>query len=288
VAQNPRWGRTYECFSDSPELVSELGGAAVRGYQQSNLAKPGSVLACAKHYLGDGGTSNGVDQGNTECDEATLRRIHLPPYEAAVKAGVGSVMASYSSWNGKKLHGHKFLLTDLLKGELGFDGFVVSDWAAIDQLTKDYRSAIELSINAGIDMVMIPNGPGTPNNYVEFITSLKQLVQEGKVPQARVDDAVRRILRVKLRMGLFERPLTDSALLAKIGAPEHRQVARACVRSSLVLLKNQNQVLPLSKKAKHIHVVGKAADDLGTQCGGWTISWQGETGKVTPGISLGR
>ncbi len=283
VAQNPRWGRTYESFGDSPELVSRLGVAAVRGYQQANLAKSGSVLACAKHYIGDGGTSNGIDQGNTECDEATLRRLYLPPYAAAVKAGVGSIMASYNSWNGKKAHGHKFLLTDLLKGELGFDGFVVSDWAAIDQLTKDYRSAIETSINAGMDMVMIPNGPGTPNNYVEFITLLKQLVQEGKVPQARIDDAARRILRVKMRMGLFERPLTDPALLAKIGSPEHRQVARECVRASLVLLKNENRALPLSKKAKHIHVVGKAADDLGMQCGGWTISWQGEAGNVTPG-----
>lgn len=283
VAQNPRWGRTYESFSDSPELVSTLGVAAVRGFQQTDLAAPDSALACVKHYLGDGGTRDGIDQGNTECDEATLRKIHLPPYAAAVKAGVGSVMASYSSWNGKKAHGIKFLLTDMLKGELGFDGFVVSDWAAIDQITKDYRSAIETSINAGLDMIMIPNGTDKPNNYVLFITQLKDLVQEGKVPQARVDDAARRILRIKMRMGLFEHPLPNPTLLAQIGSAEHRQAARECVRASLVLLKNSNNVLPLSKQAKRIHVVGKAADDLGVQCGGWTISWQGDPGNVTPG-----
>jgi beta-glucosidase len=241
------------------------------------------VLACAKHFLGDGGTKGGVDQGDTRCDEATLRKIHLPGYAAAVKAGVGSIMVSYSSWNGKKMHGNKELLTGLLKGKLGFAGFLVSDWAAIDQLSGDYERAIEASINAGLDMVMIPNGPGKKNSYVEFITLLKGLVAKGRVPQARIDDAVRRILRVKLRTRLFGRPLADRDLLGKVGCAEHREAARECVRASLVLLKNDKGALPLSKKLKRLHVAGKAADDLGVQCGGWTITWQGRTGAVTRG-----
>jgi beta-glucosidase len=283
VVQNERWGRTYESFSDSPELVSELGAAAIHGLQGMNLSDPSPVLACAKHFIGDGGTQNGTDQGNTICDEATLRRLYLPPYIAAVKAGVGSVMVSYSSWNGKKMHGNKYLVTDVLKGELGFKGFVVSDWAAIDQLSKNYKDDIETSINAGLDMVMIPNGPKKPNNYMQFITLLKELVDEGKVPQSRIDDAVRRILRVKFQMGLFSNQPTDPKLTAAIGSAEHRQVARECVQQSLVLLKNTNNVLPLSKKLKCIVVAGRAADDLGIQCGGWTISWQGSAGNVTHG-----
>ncbi len=283
MAQNDRWGRTYESFGESPELVSKLGAAAVRGFQGNRLSDANSVLACAKHFVGDGGTQNGVDQGNTVCDEATLRKIHLAPYVAAIKAGAGSVMISYNSWNGQKMHGNKHLITDVLKGELGFEGFTVSDWAAIDQLPGDYKSDVENSINAGLDMIMLPNGPGQQNNYVQFIENLKALVQEGRVPQARIDDAVQRILRVKFQMGLFEQPFTNPTLTDSIGSAAHRQVARECVRQSLVLLKNDNHALPLSKKLKRLHVAGKAADDLGTQCGGWTISWQGETGAVTPG-----
>ncbi|MDB6067745.1 MAG: glycoside hydrolase, family 3 domain protein [Pedosphaera sp.] len=283
VARNESWGRTYESFGESPDLVSELGAAATRGLQGRTLSDPASVLACPKHFLGDGGTQGGVDQGNTICDEARLRRIHLPPYKAAIKAGALSLMVSYSSWNGQKMSGNKHLLTDVLKNELGFQGFLVSDWAAIDQISTNYKADIESSINAGMDMVMIPHGPGEGNNFVDFITLLKQLVAEGKVPQSRIDDAVRRILRVKFEMGLFEHPFTDPALTASIGSDEHRQVARQCVRESLVLLKNDHKILPLSKKSKRLVVVGKAADDLGTQCGGWTITWQGSTGKVTPG-----
>jgi beta-glucosidase len=281
VARDERWGRTYESFGEAPELVEAMAAAAVRGLQGT----PGdrtSVLACAKHFLGDGGTTEGVDQGNTECDLATLRKIHLPGYVAAIKAGVGSVMASYSSWNGQKMHGHRYLLTDLLKGELGFKGFVVSDWAAIDQLSKDYKTAIETSINAGVDMVMIPSGPGKANNYVEFITKLKELVDEGKVPASRIDDAARRILLVKARMKLAEHPFTDPALTSAVGSAEHRQIARECVRKSLVLLKNEKHALPFSKKVKLV-VAGAASDDLGIQCGGWTIAWQGKTGQVTKG-----
>ena len=283
VARDERWGRTYESFGENPELAEVMGAAAVRGLQGPTLGETTSVLACAKHFVGDGGTTRGVDQGNTECDLATLRKIHLPGYLAAIKAGVGSVMASYSSWNGKKMHGNHDLLTDLLKKELGFQGFVVSDWAAIDQLSHDYKTAIETSINAGIDMVMIPNGPGQKNNYVEFITLLKDLVNEGKVPQSRIDDAVRRILLVKSSMHLFDHPFSDPALTSAVGSAEHRQVARECVRKSLVLLKNEKSTLPLSKHARRLVVAGRAADDLGIQCGGWTIAWQGKTGDVMRG-----
>jgi len=284
VAQDERWGRTYESYGEDPLLVSELGAAAVRGFQGAKLsAEPSSVLACAKHFIGDGGTENGKDQGNTVCDEATLRRLYLPPYAAAIKAGVQSIMVSYSSWNGEKMHGNKHLLTDVLKGELHFSGILVSDWAAIDQISADYKFDVKQSINAGLDMVMIPYGPGRTNNFVEFIGDLKDLVNSGDVPQSRIDDAVRRILRVKFDMGLFNSTAIDPDLSDNVGSSQHHEVARECVRESLVLLKNDNDVLPLSKRVSHLAVVGEAADDLGMQCGGWTIDWQGGKGKVTHG-----
>ena len=284
VPQNPRWGRTYEGYSDQTPLVSKLATAATTGLQGKRLSPdPASVLACAKHFLGDGGTADGIDQGNTVCDETALRRTFLPPYEACVKSGIGSIMISYNSWNGEKMHAQQHLLTDVLKGELGFRGFLVSDWAAIDQInTNDYRDCIERSINAGLDLVMIPNGPGKPNNYIDFIHHLKALVAERKVQQSRVDDAVRRILRVKFAMGLFENTATDPKFTAAIGSPEHHAVARECVRRSLVLLKNEN-LLPLCRNIKRLAVVGVAADDLGMQCGGWTIDWQGGHGQITRG-----
>jgi beta-glucosidase len=286
VVQDERWGRTYESYGQDPKLVAELGAAAVKGFQGDALSgNPDSVLACAKHYIGDGGTQGGKDQGDTVCDEATLRKLFLPPYRAAIKAGVGSIIVSYSSWNGQKMHGNNYLLTDVLKGELGFKGFLVSDWAAIDQLSPDYKTDVATSINAGLDMIMIPNGMDKTNNYVEFIRDLKALVAEGTVPPARIDDAVSRILRIKFQMGLFENAYTDPSLTAQIGSAEHRQVARQCVQQSLVLLKNEHQVLPLSKHLKHLVVVGRAADDLGIQCGGWTISWQG-SGQLTRGTTL--
>jgi beta-glucosidase len=282
VVQNERWGRTYESFGEEPALVSRLGAAAVRGIQE-RLPQGNFVLSCPKHYIGDGGTQDGIDQGNTVCDESTLRKIFLPPYRAALKAGAGSVMVSYNSWNGEKLHGQKHLLTDLLKGELGFRGFLISDWAAIDQLSPDYKTAIDKSINAGLDMVMIPNGPGQKNNYAEFIAKLKELVREGRVPQSRIDDAAHRILAVKAEMGVFEHPFADPKLTGLIGSAEHREVARECVRRSVVLLKNEQHALPLSKRITRLAVVGKAADDLGIQCGGWTITWQGKAGVAIRG-----
>ena len=192
VAQDERWGRTYESYGQNPKLVSELGTAAIRGLQGDELSSaPTSVLACAKHFAGDGGTTNGTDQGNTICDEATFRKFYLPPYRAAIKAGVGSIMVSFSSWNGQKMSGNKYLLTDVLKNELGFKGFLVSDWAAIDQLSPNYKSDIEQSVNAGMDMFMVPYGPAKRNNFVRFVHDLKGLVANGKVPQSRIDDAVK-------------------------------------------------------------------------------------------------
>ena len=282
VSRDIRWGRSYESFGQSTEQVAELGAAGIKGFQGDKLGRK-SVLACAKHFAGDGGTENGKDQGNTVCDEATFRAVYLAPYAAAIKAGAGSIMVSFSSWNGEKMHGNKHLMTDILKDEMGFQGFLVSDWAAIDQLGPDYKTDIETSINAGLDMVMIPAGPGEGNNYMDFIADLKDLVASGKVPEARVDDAARRILQVKYQMGLFDRKAAKPALTAGIGSPAHREVARECVRESLVLLKNSNHILPLKKNLKSIAVVGKAADDLGMQCGGWTIDWQGKTGEVTTG-----
>ncbi len=288
VPQDPRWGRTYEGYSEDPGIVRDLAGPAVLGLQSDSLANPLGVLACAKHYVGDGGTAfgsarkgKGLDQGDTRVDEATLRRVHLQGYYSAVRAGVGSIMPSYSSWNGVKMSGNKYLLTDVLKGELGFEGFLISDYNAIDQIKpNDYKASIAISINAGMDMGMVPG------RYKEYIRDLKALVGEGQVPMSRIDDAVRRILRVKFAMGLMEpnrSVLADRSLHKDFGSPEHRAVAREAVRESLVLLKNDRKILPVAKTARRIHVAGKNADDLGNQCGGWTIDWQGKSGAVTTG-----
>ena len=292
VPRDERWGRTYEGFGEVPELASTLGEAAVRGLQRNDLNDPLSVLACAKHFVGDGGTTIGtasfpnpqrkrlLDQGDTQLSEADLRSIHLQGYISTVKAGVGSIMPSYSSWNGVKLSGSKRLLTDILKEEMGFAGFLISDYRAVDQITKDYKEAIGISINAGMDMVMVPT------EYERFFNLLRELVKEGKVPMARIDDAVTRILRVKFAMGLMDKsksPLADRRLHKTFGSAEHRQVARDCVRQSLVLLKNEKQTLPLARTLARVHVGGKSADNIGNQCGGWTIDWQGKSGDVTPG-----
>jgi beta-glucosidase len=204
----------------------------------------------------------------------------LQGYIEAVKAGVGSIMPSYSSWNGVKVSGNQHLLTGILKQELGFEGFLISDYNAIDQIDRDYKKAIGISINAGMDMAMVPS------RYKEYEADLKQLVQEGAVPMSRIDDAVTRILRVKFAMGMMDRnhsQMADRRLAKSFGSTEHREVAREAVRESLVLLKNQNKTLPLRKTAARIHVGGKSADDLGNQCGGWTIDWQGKSGNITPG-----
>lgn len=279
VPQDERWGRTYEGFSEDPELTARMGAAAIRGFQGEKLNDSVSILACAKHYMGDGGTAGGEDQGNTILSEEDLRRIHMAPYVAAVDAGTGSIMASYNSWNGEKIHGNHYLLTTILKEELGFDGFIVSDWAAIDQLPGDYIQDIEESVNAGIDMVMLPSA------YKTFIPGLISLVNEGKVSMERIDDANRRILTQKIKLGLFEHPYTNRSLLPGVGTDEHREVGRQAVRESMVVLKNKNMILPISKEYNHIHVAGKSADNLGYQCGGWTITWQGGSGDITIGTT---
>jgi beta-glucosidase len=285
VPQDQRWGRTYEGFSENPDLVRQLAAPAVLGLQTTDLADPLSVLACAKHYIGDGGTTygsaaTGLDQGDTRVDEATLRRVHLPGYIAAIEAGVGTIMPSYNSWNGVKCSASKHLLTEILKQELGFQGFLISDYNALDQLAPNYKDAVAISINAGMDMAMVPT------RYREFYTDLKALVEEGRVPIERIDDAVLRILRVKFAMGLMDpkrSQLADRALHKTFGSPEHRAIARQAVRESLVLLKNDRGTLPVSRTAARIHVAGKSADNIGNQCGGWTIDWQGKTGDVTSG-----
>ncbi|MDP1676786.1 MAG: glycoside hydrolase family 3 N-terminal domain-containing protein [Bacteroidota bacterium] len=283
VVRNERWGRTYESFGEDPELVRMLGAAHVKGLQGANLSDKNSVLACVKHYMGDGGTTSGTDQGNTVADEATMRKLFLPAYTDAINAGALSIMASYNSWNGIKMHGNKYLLTDVLKGELKFQGFVVGDWNGIDQLSPNYKYAVEQSINAGLDMAMITTPRGSFNSYDKFISTLKELVNEKAVSMKRIDDAVSRILKAKIAMGLFDQKYSDKALLAEVGSPAHREVGRDAVRQSLVLLKNENNLLPLSKTAKKVVVAGKGADDIGIQCGGWTIDWQGKSGKVISG-----
>jgi len=279
VPRDERWGRTYEGFGETPELASMMAPAAVQGLQGEALGGPESVVACAKHFLADGGTQGGKDQGDARISEEELRAIHLPGYAAAVKAGVGSIMVSYSSWNGDPMHGHKRLLTDVLKGELGFKGFVVTDWEGIDHIPGSYKANVEKAINGGVDMVMVPV------KFELFLRYMRDLVKTGRIPMARIDDAVRRILTVKAAAGLWEHPMADGTLLRQIGAPEHRQVAREAVRQSMVLLKNDKNTLPLAKH-KSILVAGSKANDLGSQCGGWTIGWQGSTGPITAGTTI--
>ncbi len=280
VPRDERWGRTYEGFGETPELAVDLGSAFIRGLQGDSLNHPTSIVACAKHYIADGGTTGGDDQGNAEMSEEELRAIHLPGYIAAIRDNVKTIMATYNSWNGEKVHGHDYLMNDVLKDELGFEGFIISDWAAIDQLPGDYKSDIEQSINAGIDMVMVPN------NYVDFITLLTELVNENKVSTDRIDDAVRRILKVKFELGLFERPYADRDLMSVIGSPEHRDVACQTVRESQVLLKKNDNILPIPKENVKILVAGEHADNIGLQCGGWTIQWQGQSGDITEGTTI--
>ncbi|MBN1414751.1 MAG: glycoside hydrolase family 3 C-terminal domain-containing protein [Bacteroidales bacterium] len=280
VPRDERWGRTYEGFSEDPALVAAMAAATVEGYQGDTLADSVSIIACVKHYLGDGGTTNGVNTGNTEVDEATLRAIHLPGYINAVNSHVATVMASYSSWNGEKMHGNKYLITDVLKGELGFKGFVVSDWHAIEQMPGTLTEQIKKAINAGIDMSMEPYSP------LSFISTLTALVNAGEVPIERIDNAVRRILRVKFEMGLFERPYANRTLLDSTGTKSHRNIARQCVRESLVLLKKRDDLLPLAKANMHILVAGGHADNVGYQCGGWTLTHQGVFGDAIPGTSI--
>ncbi len=280
VARNERWGRTYEGFGETAEIQKIMAEASVLGLQGTNLGDNSTILACAKHFVGDGGTEFGIDQGNTILSEDELRGIHMEGYIDAINAGVGTVMASYSSWNGEKLHGHDYLLTDVLKNELGFEGFVISDWSGVDQIDENYRTAIKRAINAGIDMVMVPS------QYEVFIAHLLSLVADGEVSQDRIDDAVRRILKQKFLLNLFDEPFANDEFVDAFGSEEHRAVARQVVRESMVLLNAKNDVLPLRKNDQTILVAGPLAADLGAQCGGWTMSWQGGNGSITQGTNI--
>ena len=268
VARDERWGRTYESFAEDPQIHNNIVAAYVRGFQGIDANMQGEkIVACAKHYIGDGGTTWGtgspyINAGNTVCTEAFLRAVHLPPYERAIEANVGTFMTSFSSWNGTKCVFYTWLVTNLLKTELGFDGFVISDWEDIGSSSTNIKNAI----NAGVDMSM------APTSWSSFISNLKALANNG-VPQSRIDDAVRRILRIKFRAGLFEHPYTDRTLLSSFGSADHKAVAREAVRKSLVLLKNEG-VLPIPKNA-NVFVAGSNASSLKNQCGGWTIGWQG-------------
>jgi beta-glucosidase len=288
VPQDIRWGRTYEGYSENTDLVIELSTAFLLGLQGENLSDPDSVLGTPKHFVGDGGAvwgtspfgPNNIDRGLTDVDEETLREIHLPPYAAAIEAGARSIMISYSGWGGLHMHAQQYLITDVLKDELGFDGFIVSDWEAIDQITTDYFEAVVTSINAGVDMNMVPQA------YTRFIEVMLRAVESGDISMERVDDAVRCILRVKFEMGLFEHPFGDEALLAEVGSEEHRAVAREAVSQSLVLLKNENDTLPIAPDTPTIFIGGSGVDDIGMQSGGWTIEWQGQIGDITPGTTI--
>lgn len=292
VPQDIRWGRTYEGYSESNEVVTRLGEAYLRGLQEplflGNDPKPYIILATPKHYIGDGGTGWGtsttesymIDQGETIYDEKQLRELFLPPYHKAVEAGALVIMSSFSSWNGTKMSAHRYLLTDVLKTELGFRGFIVSDWGSIDQITPDYYQANVAAINAGIDMSMVPY------NAFSYIATITKAVKSGDIPIERIDDAVRRILTVKFEIGLFEHPLADLSLEIEVGSESHRSLAREAVSKSMVLLKDDENTLPLSKDTPLIFVAGEAADDIGIQCGGWTITWQGLSGNITPGTTI--
>jgi len=293
VSQDERWGRTFESYSEDTETVTRLGIASIKGYQGNNLNNSNSVLACAKHYVGDGSTifgtgiNGGIDRGDVLVDEKELRSKYIEPFRSAVENGVGSIMISYNSWQSKRLHGHSYLINDILKKELGFSGFVVSDWAAIDDIDEDYKTSIITAINAGIDMIMVPGKHSKKSHsYIEFINLLKKSILEGSVSINRINDAVYRILKIKYSMGLFEKPLKDYKKLKEVGSSRNRELAREGVNKSVVILQNNNDVLPISKNIKSILVAGKHGDDLGYQCGGWTISWQGGSGNITIGTTI--
>ncbi|KEH25596.1 putative glucan 1,3-beta-glucosidase [Medicago truncatula] len=298
VCRDPRWGRCYESYSEDhkivqamTELIPGLQGDLPANWSNGVPYVVGNkkVAACAKHFVGDGGTTEGINEDNTVATRHELFSIHMQAYYNSITKVVLTIMVSYSSWNGEKMHSNRDLVTGFLKNTLHFRGFVISDWKGIDRITSpphaNYTFSIEAGVNAGIDMIMIPF------NYTEFIDGLTLLVKKNVIPMSRIDDAVKRILRVKFVMGLFENPLADYSLADQIGSPEHRELAREAVRKSLVLLKNGENVdkpiLPLPKKSSKILVAGSHADNLGYQCGGWTIQWQGQSGNnITTGTPI--
>jgi beta-glucosidase len=299
VTRDERWGRTYESFGEDPQLVIQME-TAIDGFQGTSpreMRQRDRVLATAKHYAGDGDTVYGtsttgtykIDQGVTITDWQRFQRIDLAPYVSAVQQHrVGSIMPSYSSvqWTDRpgstpvKMSANKELLTDVLKRKIGFDGFLISDWEAIHQLPGDYPTQVRTAVNAGMDMFM------EPNTAPQFEQALLAEVRAGRVALARIDDAVRRILRSKFELGLFEHPYTDRTTISTIGSPAHRAVARRAVAESQVLLKNTGNALPLDS-SQRIYVAGTNANDLGNQAGGWTVTWQGQSGNTAfPGTTI--
>ncbi|WP_216661972.1 glycoside hydrolase family 3 protein [Niveibacterium sp. COAC-50] len=283
VTQDIRWGRAAESLGEDAATVGTLATAYVGGLMAPIAPDSAQILPTAKHFIGDGGTAWGssrqsimgvqyrLDQGDAQGDSEALLARYLPPYKALIDAGTGSVMASFSSWNGDKLHGNNALLTGVLKERLGFKGFVISDWDGIQQLPGSFEQQVTTAINAGVDMAMVPK------DYRAFVRVLTDAVNKGSVPQARIDDAVRRILRAKFAMGLFEHPRALRSLQAEFGGAAHRAVAREAVAKSATLLKNAG-ALPLAR-GKSIFVAGEFADNLGFQSGGWTLQWQGVSGN---------
>ncbi|TGZ12904.1 hypothetical protein DV517_69880 [Streptomyces sp. S816] len=297
VSRDERWGRSYESFGEDPALVESME-TMIQGLQGradgSDLSRADKVLATAKHFVGDGGTAYGssttgtytIDQGVTTVTRQQLEDIHLAPYQSAVRRGIGTVMPSYSSLDitgdGKgaiKMHARGDMINGELKGKLGFDGFVISDWNAIDQLPGDYANQVRTAVNAGVDMMMVPY------TYKDFSSTLSDEVKAGRVTEARIDGAVSRILTQKFELGLFEHPYADTSGAAAIGSPAHRAVARQAAAESQVLLKNDGGLLPL-KKSEKVYVAGSDADDIGNQTGGWTLTWQGASGDTVPGTTV--
>ncbi|MGV9628744.1 glycoside hydrolase family 3 protein [Streptomyces sp. NPDC003487] len=297
VTRDERWGRSYESFGEDPALVQSME-TMVQGLQGRadgrDLSRGDKVLATAKHFVGDGGTAYGssttgtytIDQGVTTVTRQQLQDIHLAPYETAVRRGIGTVMPSYSSLDivgdgrgAVRMHARGDMINGVLKDRMGFDGFVISDWNAIDQLPGDYAARVRAAVNAGVDMMMVPYG------YKDFTAALVGEVTAGRISERRIDDAVSRILTEKFRLGLFEHPWADTSGAAAIGSPAHRAVARQAAAESQVLLKNDGGLLPL-KPSQKVYVAGSNADDLGNQTGGWTLTWQGSSGPVTTGTTI--
>ncbi|AXT39528.1 glycoside hydrolase family 3 protein [Alteromonas sp. BL110] len=275
VVRDDRWGRTYESYSEDPEIVADYADRMVMGIQghpEEDFLKGFHRIATAKHFIGDGGTQGGIDRGDTRLDEKTLRDIHAAGYVSALQAGVQSVMASFNSWNGKRVHGDKYLLTEVLKGKMGFDGFIVSDWNAHKFVDGCDLEQCAAAINAGVDVLMVPE------HYEAFFHNTVKQVQDGIIPISRIDDAVRRFLRAKIRWGVLSRGKPTQRLGAEhpqwLNATEHKTLAREAVRKSLVLLKNNGNTLPLAADS-HILVAGEGADNIAMQAGGWSVSWQG-------------
>ncbi|WP_327326282.1 glycoside hydrolase family 3 C-terminal domain-containing protein [Streptomyces sp. NBC_01210] len=297
VTRDERWGRSYEAFGEDPALVTAME-TVIKGMQGApsgkDLGRNDKVLATAKHFVGDGGTEFGssstgsytIDQGITKVTRQELEAVHLAPFAEAVKRGTGTVMPSYSSLDilgddqgPVKMHASAEMINGVLKDRMGFKGFVISDWQAIDQIPGDYPSDVRTSVNAGLDMIMVPT------NYPDFHRTLQDEVNAGRVSEARINDAVSRILTQKFALGLFEKPYADTSNLPEIGSAAHRAVAREAAAKSQVLLKNDGAVLPL-KPTQKVYVAGSNADDLGNQAGGWTITWQGSSGKITTGTTI--